>query len=102
MSSNMEGREHSRGMDKIGQRHINEDRRPVSMQTLQNNGTPKPCGKGADDSVIGEVESTEGNALIRRTSWIQESQEYRAPKSDPEVNCRQSKTKGEPHYELVY
>ena len=34
------------------------------MQQLQNNWAPKPCGQGADDDVIGEVESTDGNAFI--------------------------------------
>jgi len=36
-------REHTRGMEKIGHRHITEERRPVSMQQLQNNCSPKPC-----------------------------------------------------------
>ena len=40
---------------------------------LQNNCAPKPCGQGADDGVIGEVESTDENAFMRGTSGIQET-----------------------------
>jgi len=44
--------------------HITEERRPVLMQQLPKNCAPKPCRLRADDGVIGEVENTDGNALI--------------------------------------
>ena len=64
------------------------------MQQLQNNCALKPCGSGTDDGVVGEVESTDGNAFIRGTSRIQERQEYSPPDLDSEAICRESKTTG--------
>ena len=72
------------------------------MQQLQNNCAPKPCGQGADNCVIGEVESTDGNGFIIETSSIQERQKYSAPDLDSEANCRESKTKGKAHFQLLH
>jgi len=80
LQSNMEGR----GM---------EEWTKSVIVTLQKKGYLSQCsnyrtivlishvGKvlNADDGVIGEVESTDRNALIRRISWIQERQKYSAP-----------------------
>ena len=71
------------------------------MQQLQNNCTPQPCWQGTDDDVIGEVESTDGNAFIRGRNRIQERQKYSTPDLDSEANCRESKTKGVTYFHLL-
>ena len=58
--------------------------------------------QGTDDGVIGEVESTDGNAIFRGTSRSQEKQKYSTPELDSEANCRESKTKGTTHFQLLH
>jgi len=62
--------------------------------------TESRVGKVLDDGVIGEVESPDGKAFIRRASWIQEGQKYCAP--DPEANCREGNTKRKALYQLLH
>jgi len=77
LQSNMEGREHARGLGKISRDHITYERRPFSIQQLQNNCTPRPCRQGADGGDPGEVENTDANAIMRGTSRIQEAEVQR-------------------------
>ena len=103
LRSNMEGRERTKswGMGKVNHHHNTEERRPVSIQQLQNNCAPMPRGQDTDAGVIGEAENTDVNAFIRGTSRMQERQKCSTPDLDSEATCRGGKTKGAAHFQLL-